>query len=189
MESARKVRAILMICLGLLMFGFTGASQGGLFAEGVHQHGTHSKYVNDANGYTIEIPDDWKQMGGGPIEEGIELDVIALSPLADEKDQFRDNMNIVVGELDEELDLDEWFEQNSKELGEVVDHGNTKISGVDSKWVIFKGEIDDIPLLQKQYYFVHDGKFYVITFTATSDDYQRFEKTFDDIAFSLKLNK
>lgn len=137
--------------------------------------------------FSIQLPDGWDELEGGTIEEGVDLEVISLSPPTSDEDPFLENMNVVVGDLGGDLDLDKWFEENGKSLGEIIESGDTELNGVKSKWVIFKGEIHDIPLRQKQFYVVNDGKFYVMTFTATVDAYDKYEKVFDEAAHSFKV--
>ena len=145
-------------------------------------------YRNQEKGFSIEFPGDWEQ-----IEGYMGTTILALSPLENAQDRFRENVNVIVNTLPEEISLDEHFQQNLAAIGEALGDyqelgkGSTTIDKTDTRWLAYSHRMEGYQLKALVYIMIKNGREYVITFSANSDDFSRYLNKFETIAHSLRF--
>lgn len=141
-----------------------------------------NRYYNKVMQFSILLPESWEQY------ENIEGVVIAAS--SDKAD-----INIVVKNIPSHVGLDEFFNVNLSKLQQLLPNirllarGNSVISNHKAKWIKYsllteKGDLEIIA-----YMLLISEKAYVITCSASPNDFLQFKLLFEEIAKSFKHEK
>jgi hypothetical protein len=147
-------------------------------------------FEGEKGNYTIEFPENWDVK-----KDFMGTDVIALSPQEDSSDMFRENVNIISTELDQPMSKEEYFDLNEKSLEQLLkdfklaDKQMTKVDGVDALKLVYTHRMGDVDAKVLQYLFVNDGKAYVITLTASPEEFDSYMSEFESIVNSFKTQK
>lgn len=148
------------------------------------------RYVSKDAGYSIQFPLGWEVMKGA-----MGTDVIALAPIKDPDDLFRENINIIYAKLDTPISREEYYTLNMRSLAQLlVDFDlekseDVKIDGLDAKKIIFTHTMGVVNAKVLQYLILDGDKAYVMTFTADPLDFDKYLGTFEQIENSFKLNR
>jgi hypothetical protein len=146
------------------------------------------RYYNDKDDFSIKFPKEWENKEGF-----MGTAVISLSLKEGNADQFRENVNVVVEQLPREMSLDEYVDASIPNLAKVItdfrenEKGITTINDHDARWLVYSGRMGMINLKCIQYYMVDGKRGYVITCSATSESYDNYRRTFDDVATSFEF--
>ncbi len=146
------------------------------------------RYYNSKDDFSIKFPKGWENKEGF-----MRTDIISLSPKTNAKDQFRENVNVVVEQLPDGMNLSKYFDANLPKLSNVIqnfqeiDAGTAIINDNEAEWLIYTGNIGTSNLKSKQYYMVYNGKGYVITCTATPETYNNYKNIFDETVQSFQF--
>jgi len=163
------------ILLVVLVSGLCAAST--VFCAGT------KAYKSPLFNFMIDYPSDWEVREFSGI-------VAFVSPAENRKDRFRENVNVLVENIgnlavtsEQHLTagLDAWQRQ-AADL-KVLAKSKAHVGGMDAAY--FVGQ--DSRAKYKQYSVVHDGKVYVLIYTATPDSYDRFLKEAEGIISSFKI--
>jgi hypothetical protein len=144
------------------------------------------KYVNEKYGFSIIPPEGWEFQDGSPYN----LAAIFVGP-ADLGFRVNFNINIINIPEDEEAvindelisSIKEELSYVSEELGEIEfqNEGKRDVAGFEGYELVYLIKIvGDVAIKQKQVYFIKDHKFYVFTFSALKDTFDKYLPLFED---------
>lgn len=142
------------------------------------------------NDLEIYYPPAWNFNASGKMGA---LFVIS-SPLESEDDEFQDNINLVVYSLaDSHIELSDYYlatmNDIKKQLLSVNIQEEKKLTNneIEIQKVIFTTTQDDFVMTIQQYYFIHNQKAYIMTFTAEETKFDEYVEYVDLIMNSLKF--
>ena len=146
------------------------------------------KYVSSVGHYAIDFPENWE------IMEGIMgTDVVALAPETDQDDLFRENVNVLYGEIDPTIEEESYYTQNLESLKQLLtdfsleESKDVVINTLKARRLIFLHRMGHIKAKVMQYLILKGNKAYVLTFTADPDDFKTHKKHFESIANSFEI--
>jgi hypothetical protein len=141
------------------------------------------KQLDEPN-YSIQYPVDWDLDRSGKMGPVFAI----LAPLESKEDKFRENVNLVVEDLNgQNISLDRYAELSKGQLKSSMTNFNlieSKKSNSGSREyfkVIFTWNYEAFRLKVEQYYWIVDGKAYVLTFTSEQDKFATFSETGEKI--------
>jgi len=140
-------------------------------------------YMDDEQ-YSIRYPQSWELRNGGAED----IQFWLLSKPSSSVDTFRENVNLVIEELLENMTLDQYTryaENNIKHKYTIIDKKKFSIKGQVYYHFILKGK-DGI--LLKQHYLVKGKRAYILTFTYEPAENATIHEDGDKVmtSFSLK---
>ena len=132
------------------------------------------------DGYTIEYPRNWEA-----TDKANYVSAIFLSPLENDLDVFRENVNIVIQDLSAtplEGNLAKYtdvaigqMENTFKQSLMVVESKPTTLSGLPAHQFVYIGKNPDAPDIKNMHVWTVDGnKAYQITYTAMRDTFDKY---------------
>lgn len=135
-------------------------------------------YTNEEYGIECTYFNHWelKQNYLGTI-------VMFMSPLENEEDEFRENVNIVVEDLsaqEMEIDLETYSEASIDVLKKtlpdvnVLSNESYSLNDLDANRITFIGTQDIYSIKFMQVHAIKEGKAYVITYSASEDKYDEY---------------
>lgn len=175
------------LALSLGLFALVLTSSEGIYAQETPIKDNTPVLVEiKEKAFSIEIPGDWKK---DKSREGIDFFAYAPVPASDQI--ALTNMGIVAGKVNKNLSLANFFKANVDNLPnalnnyEEISRGTGGIPNVTANWIIYKRtlstEAGDVALEEIQYYLIAGEYGYVITFSATPNEFVAnrgvFEKT------------
>jgi len=117
-------------------------------------------------GYKIQFPGNWTFDDSGKSGSTFFI----LSPKEDEKDEFRENVNLIIQDLGESgYDLKKFMELTEDQIKSLVPGSqileNTLLSGNKGNYqkLIWSGEMGGRKLKFEQFIYVHEKKAYILT--------------------------
>ncbi len=144
------------------------------------------------NSYSIDYPKDWEINESGQMGTSF----ILFSPLTSQKDQFKENVNLLVQDLTGyNLDLDGYVEISEGQIKTMITNGkiieSTRVTEqtLDFHRVIYTGKQGNFNLKFEQYYWVVGDKAFVLTLTCEESQFDDYKLTGEKILNSFKLNK
>jgi hypothetical protein len=121
--------------------------------------------------FSMEVPLGWlAQYTKSPT-------VFMIYSPPEENDSFRENCNLVVEALPEALTLQRYMRLSLDALRGAY-KGLQVVESKDNHHVI-TGSINDVDVMQLQYFFVADRTAYVLTFTSTPADFEAMAGSFE----------
>jgi Ni/Co efflux regulator RcnB len=164
---------------------------------------TASKWQTlNRNNYSVKYPADWDLQQSDNKETGtivnatVRYQFAVLSQLESPQDQFRENVNLVIEDLDgKKLDLDEYSRLAENQLKTMMK--NCKIleqkkvnKGVRPYFkIIWTWDYQTVPLKVEQYTWLLDGKAYILTFTSEQTKFAQFQQVGEKILDTFTLKK
>ena len=148
------------------------------------------QFVSKEGDYSIQIPDRWEVM-----KDEMGTDLIALAPLVDPKDLFRENLNIISAKFEFPMSRDEYYALNIKSLNDLLtdfdleNSQDIKLGGVDAREITFTHRIGVVNVRVTQYLILVKQKAIVISFTSDTIEYPKIKDQFAQIATSFKMQK
>ena len=144
------------------------------------------------NNYSISYPENWELNKSGQMGSSF----ILLSPLLSEKDQFRENVNLIIQDLrGYNLDLDKYVEISEDQIktvitnGEILESNRTTVDDLSYQKVIYTGKQGIFNLKFEQYFWVVEDQAYILTMTSEESQFDNYQETGEKILNSFKLNK
>jgi hypothetical protein len=146
----------------------------------------------DQAAYTIQYPSTWElnqseQMG---------TSFILFSPLESEKDQFKENVNLLIQDLaGYHVDLNEYTEITEGQIKTMVTNANlsesVRVKNDKGEYhkLIYSGDQGVFHLTYEQYYWVMNDKAFILTFTSEQNKFVQMADTGEKILNSFKLKK
>ena len=146
------------------------------------------------HGFSIQLPDTWE------LEEGfsdayLDFVVVGVSPEEGPKDEFIENMNVLVEDVGNKVTLNDYLMWNlvglMKELPRFHIHEKVvvEVNNMKMARVIYSWDLDQQRTVTYQYIFVRNNKGYVMTFSAEPKKFTEIQKTFDAIATSFQFDR
>ncbi len=148
-----------------------------------------TKRVRDREkGFSIEFPRTWT------LQENLkETTLIAFSPLEGPGDPFRENVNLLVEELQEATTLEEYLTANLKGLSDVIE-GTVGVSAEDvrlgntpAKRIRYRKTLESRSLESLAYLAVEGRRGYVVTAAGAAEEFARHEPEFLAICGSFRI--
>jgi eukaryotic-like serine/threonine-protein kinase len=147
-------------------------------------------YENETHNFQINHPRKWE------VAEGVMGTVVAfISPRENADDKFRENINVAVGDLAAYpgLTLDKYEEISLAQLTnlitdfKLVKRGNSVISGMPAKTLVFTGRQGIFQVKFMQAYMIANNRAYVITFSAENREYRNYEEVTKEMLNSILI--
>lgn len=144
----------------------------------------------DETDYSIEYPDNWEL--NNDKSRGINFYI--LSPQTSTADLFRENVNLIEQDLaGRSIDLDQYVEISESQIKKLISNSNLIESkrlnknGSDYQRVIYTGDQGSYKLKFEQYYWVKNGKAYVLTLTCEITQFKEYQELGEKILNSFVL--
>ena len=140
------------------------------------------QYTNTKDRFTITAPTSWEKAEGK-----MGMTVVFVEPLAGASDTFRENVNVVVEKLPAGMGLDGYVKACNEALAKMmtnfkeVSSARVKLGENDAQRNVYQHKMGVYDLKVLGYFVVHGGWAYILTCTATVDEYDNHEPAFEDI--------
>ena len=149
------------------------------------------KTLSEAN-YSMQYPSTWELNQSGQMGTSL----ILFSPLENNEDQFRENVNLIIQDLTgQSIDLDKYSEISEEQVKTMI----TNSTLIESKRIkegndeyhrlIYTGDQGILRLTYEQYYWVENDKAYVLTLTCEQNKFSDFKDLGENILNSFSLKK
>lgn len=119
---------------------------------------------------------------------------ILLSSPSSAEDRFKENINLIVQNLeDASFDLDKFSELSISQVktminnSKILESKRMKANGLDFHKIVYSGTQGEYKLSFEQYYWVMNQKAYVLTFTSELNQFEAYREVAEQIMNSLKL--
>jgi hypothetical protein len=142
--------------------------------------------------YTISYPANWELNQSGQMGTSF----IIYSPLESDKDEFRDNINLLEQDLTGyHLDLKKFVELSEYQIKTMIKEGKLEESeevqhcAGNYHKMVYTGNQGPYQLKFIQYYRVIDQRAYILTFTCEKSKFDRYEVIASNILNSFYLSR
>jgi PsbP len=142
--------------------------------------------------YTIQYPNDWKV----DTSKDVGADIFIFASLENEKDKFRENINVIIQDLTgQDIDLEKYKDITDKQIDELATEGSVIESSVVEKdkdayyKIIYGMSQGKYKLIITSICYIYNEKAYLATFTTEKSSYENYKKIGDDIFESFKVIK
>jgi len=138
--------------------------------------------------FAITLPKGWEQQ-----KDVMGAVVVAISPQEGSKDTFRENINVVVENLTQQMTPKAYYEASFNILKKLFTDfklekkGTEKLAGKEFYWSVFGHKMGNIKAKVLQYMSVEGLKAYVITCSAAPEKFDKFKPVFEASVRSFKL--
>lgn len=139
-------------------------------------------------GYSITFPSQWHWQ-----RDFMGLDVFAPAPIKNEQTGSLGNISVVSGKLDNEINLETFFNTNVDNLKKalrdvkVLETGKAFVDGTEARKIVYSHTMGDMKLRVLQYFVLKNGTGYIITCTASEEEFPKYADSFDASIRSFKL--
>lgn len=141
--------------------------------------------------FTLKYPENWDLDTSGQMNSK----VLLFSKLSSNNDTFRENINVVIQNLQGmNIDMKRFVEITEQQIqatpnGKILENRKIDKGNSEKHLMVWKGKINTFNLKFKQYFYIKNQKAYIITYTATENEYDNYLKIADKILNSFKLTK
>ncbi|MFC0604000.1 PsbP-related protein [Winogradskyella pulchriflava] len=149
----------------------------------------------EKDNYAINYPEDWISSDQKPQPT---MQFLLLSDeKSQEKDQFRENINLTIEDLrGQTLSTEEYVKISLDQItsqipnSKIISNDAIKIDGFEARVVIWSADFGNGMILKfKQILLINSGNAYVLTFSSTASEYDQYIEIGDKILNSFKLAK
>ncbi len=188
MDNNKTMKQIKLILLTAIFFSLIACGQK---TQKIMQSDIPNdwKTINES-GFTIQYPDSFELNKSGQM--GISF--ILLSKQTSQQDLFRENINMVIQDLTEQnIDLNKYVEISEGQIKTMITNGNIieskRVKADDSEFqkIVYTGVQGQFNLKFEQYYWVVNGKAYVLTLTCEISQFDKYKEVGEKIMNSFKL--
>ena len=178
----------------ILLQGFVALGQTSAEGEKGNNHTLPTQDWNTLNhpSYSIQYPPTWELNEGGLMGTRF----ILFSSLESDKDQFKENVNLIIQDLSGlEINLNQYTELSEGQIKLLV----TNAALIDSKRIqngseeyhkiIYSGDQGIFHFIFEQFYWVTPDQAFVLTFTCEKDKFEDFKALGERILLSFSLKK
>ena len=123
--------------------------------------------------YSITIPSLWL------AQRTDSATVFILYSPIEENDTFQENVNLTVEKLPSKYSVKAYLKAGREVLKKL--YANFKLIEEGDDYQIFSGELNGIALQQMQFVSISGTEAYVLTFSSTPEDFDRYAETFKAI--------
>lgn len=156
--------------------------------NGQTQIAKFEKYTNTEKGYSLEYPSDWKK------SDVPQLDFVLFAP-TENNERAHASLNVVSEKVGMEINLEQFFNESTKNLASALKEvkiektGSAKLNGIEAKWVQYTHVLQGMTFRVLQYFIVSSETIYLITFSASEEDFDKYRKDAEHIASTFKILK
>lgn len=161
-----------------------------LTANATNQYSVDNPKTIEDPSFTIEYPEDWEIDQSGMVGTTF----VIYFPLESEDDNFRENINLMIQDLNgQKINLNQFTEISQEQIkdfitnSEIKESKNLKNNKREYHKIIYSGDQGTHHLMFEQYYWIVKGKAYVLTFTSTQDNFKSMQKKAEEIMNSFKI--
>ncbi len=140
--------------------------------------------------YSIQYPNTWELNESGQMGTSF----ILFSPVSSQKDQFRENVNLLIQDLaGYDLNLNKYVEISENQIKTMITDGNITESkritsgSLDYHKVVYTGKQGVNNLKFVQYFWLVNDKAFVLTLTCEENQYDNYKVTGEKILNSFKF--
>jgi hypothetical protein len=147
------------------------------------------KYTNSEKGYSIEYPSDWKK------NDVPQLDLVLFAPTQKNDDKPHASMNIVSEKVGPGINLEQFYSESANNLTsalkdvQVEKTGSIQLNGTTSKWMLYTHVMQGVKFRVLQYFIVAEETIFLMTFSASDEDFNQYRQDFENIASTFKVFK
>jgi hypothetical protein len=147
-------------------------------------------YDSPKDGYAIDFPSRWQTR-----EQVMGTSVISLSPLESKKDTFAENVNVVVEDLGADATLEAYTEASVKVLKQylnapkLVENKRVTLGGYPAQRLVYEHTQGQFKLRGLAYLVVAGSKGYVLTCTAETAQFAKYQAQFEKICRTFVVNE
>ncbi len=142
----------------------------------------------------VEVPADWlvyeddsfliRYPNGFEVGKSTVPNVsfILLSRSTSSKDQFRENVNLMVQDVrGMEMDLDQFTQVSENQVttilskGKILESKRITTDSTEFHRLAYVGEQGDLRLIFVQHYWIIEGKAYILTFTGEAAEFKKYD--------------
>ena len=138
----------------------------------------------------ILYPGDWDKNTTGQMGTSF----ILFSPLESEGDKFRENVNLLIQDLQgQKIDLKSFVELSENQVktlitdGEVLESEMLNNSNGEHHKLVYNGKQGVFNLRFEQYFWIIEGSAYILTFTSEADKFPQYKSVSEKILNSFKM--
>jgi len=147
------------------------------------------KYHNEKYKFSINFPQDWKVIEG---EHGTV--VMGVMPANNDSGIFKENINIIVDLLDNNVNVKEYVGHQISEMKRlmkvtILENGNRVINNEQAQWFIYSYGIREYGIKAMVYVFCKNHRGYIITCISDIQTFDIKRQKFEKIAYSFKFDK
>jgi len=156
----------------------------------------------------IEIPENWSVLSESDFSihypDSFELDTsgqlglnfILFSNPTSEKDLFLENINLVVQDLTgNSMNLDQFVEVSEEQIrnyfigGNIVNSERTNENSKRERHrIVFTGKQEQFDLKFLQYYWIANGKAYILTLTAEANQFEKYLPVSEQVMNTFEIH-
>lgn len=140
--------------------------------------------------YEINVPANWEVDQSGQMGTSF----ILFSPVVDEKDIFRENVNLLIQDLTGyDLNLDQFVELSEGQIKTLMTEGNMILSERKKQeegeyhQFIYTAKQGIFDLKFEQYFWVIENQAFVLTLTCEEEEFKQYQETGEKILDSFVL--
>lgn len=141
--------------------------------------------------YELKYPETWSL----DTITKTAADFIVYSPLSSDKDEFKENLNLVVQDLKGlNFDLDNFTALSEQQIqsylegSEVTENERLKKGEQEYQHLVYTAKTGGHTLRFEQYYWVINEKAYILSFTSELDQFEKYSDISKQILDSFTLN-
>lgn len=163
------------------LFFFSALFSAGSFA------GTWHHFENRQKGFSVSVPPTWEIR-----EDVLGAAAVFASPRQGIQDDFRENVNVVLGDIPSGMTTERYFDFNLNLMKKIysdfhlVRTGLTRINGDEARWLIFTQRMKKLRVKVLLYLDFHGARIYAITCSSLPSTYAHYERIFQKIAKSFR---
>lgn len=147
------------------------------------------KYENKLNKIIIYYPENWEK-----LDNKLGTLVAFRSPLENKEDNFQDNFNIVIEDIDiNKMTLEKYNDFSILQLKklfnnlEIIISEQVLINNNNAYKNLFKMQQGIYNLKTQQIYLLKRNKAYIFTFTSTESDYEKYILIIDKMINTMRI--
>ena len=147
-------------------------------------------YTNPSFLYAVDYPDSWRVKEIGRVAS-------FLSPLESKEDKFSENVAVQVEDLSASpvpVSLLDYHRQTMSEAPKrlpefkLLEEARTEFLGHEAIAMLYTAKVRERPFKFKDYKFLVGQEAYVLTYTALSDDFEKYLPAAEKVMHSLRVS-
>lgn len=182
------MRSFFLFCAGVLLLSSLSFAQ--MIMKKEKMEIPNNWVLVDDPSYSLYYPDSFDLDKTGRMG----LDVILLSRPTSKNDLFRDNINLMIQNLENTgIDLKQYVEISENQIKTVISEAHIleskRLTNNNKTFhrIVYTGKQEPYSLKWLQYYWVEKNKAYVLTLTCEVDQYDHYVKVGEKIINTFKL--
>ena len=144
------------------------------------------------NNYSIHYPESWEVDKSGKLG----MSFMLLSKLTSDKDEVRENVNLLVQDLPGgKMSLDKYVEISEGQIKSVISNASiiesTRENSDEFEYhkVLYTGDEGENKFKFEQHIYIKNGKAYVLTLTCELDQFDKYKEDGEKILNSFRFSQ